>query len=84
MFDTIKFTDPEAQKVYNFYSSSMRYLSSDKFEEDNLRETSNLHHNAVYDYLDKHGADGHLQIHIQGVYYWLKTFAEKNNIDLPQ
>lgn len=84
IIDNIKFSDPEPQQIYNFYSSSMKYLSSDNFEHDNLRETSNLHHNAVYDYLDKYGADIYFRIHLQGIYQWLKMIAEKNNIDLPK
>jgi hypothetical protein len=49
-------------------------------EYENLVETSNQHHNAVYDYLEKHGSDNQFKIMIQGKIKWLQMVAFKNGL----
>jgi hypothetical protein len=51
-------------------------------EYEELVEASNRHHEAVYDYIEKHGVDERLAILLEGKYRWLKMFAEKYGIEL--
>lgn len=43
-----------------------------------LIESSNSHHKAVYDYIEANEADEMFQVHVQGMYHWLKLIAQKN------
>jgi hypothetical protein len=49
-------------------------------EYENLVEASNQHHNAVYDYLEKHGADNQFKIMIESKIKWLQMVATKNGL----
>jgi len=51
-------------------------------EYEELVEASNRHHEAVYDYIEKHGVDERFTILIQGKYRWLKMIAERHGIEL--
>jgi hypothetical protein len=51
-------------------------------EYEELVETSNRHHEAVYDYIEKHGVDERFAILIEGKYRWLKMIAERCGIEL--
>jgi hypothetical protein len=53
-------------------------------EYENLVETSNQHHDAVYDYIEKHGVDEQFEVMLQGKYRWLLMLARKNNIELTE
>lgn len=49
-----------------------------------LVEASNRHHEAVCDYIEKHGVDELLKISIQGKIMWLKMIAEKHGIEIEE
>jgi hypothetical protein len=49
-------------------------------EYENLVETSNQHHNAVYDYIEKHGADEQFKIMLESKINWCKMVAAKNGL----
>lgn len=82
IIDKVNFSDKEPHKIYDFYKNHLKWLSTDNFEIENLRETSNMHHNAVYDYLDKYGADNNFALHLKIVHEWIEMIAEKNKIEL--
>ncbi|MBD1379132.1 hypothetical protein [Metabacillus arenae] len=81
IIDSIQFKDKEAQFISDFYRKSMEGLSN-KSEYEILIETSNAHHNAFYDYLEKYGMDNKLEVCLVGKYRLLKMIAEKHGIEL--